>query len=157
QVSRAVEVMKEYLNAPPTADGKTPCQRSEEVDKDRAELIDGQLKPLVDGYLSGKAPLDEFKSKIDGINKRHERWGFKGIKGQMFFNMVVNVAHDATECDQEIKAAIVVPSNEDMARSRIRTFSSYVRRIGDAHVESGGTKHGRPKPGSIPFFLSYFW
>jgi hypothetical protein len=94
---------------------------------------------------------------VDGINKRHENWGFKGIKGQMFFNMVVNVAHDAAECDQEIKAAIAVPSNEDIARSRIRTFASYVRRIGDAHVEGGGTKQSRPKAGSIPFFMSYFW
>lgn len=157
QMARAVEVMKEYIQASPAADGKSPRQRSEEADKDRVELIDGQLKPLVDAYLAAKVPLDEFKSKIDGINKRHERWGFKGIKGQMFFNMVVNVAHDAAECDQEIKAAIVVPTSEDMARSRIRTFASYVRRIGDAHVESGGTKHGRPKPGSIPFFMSYFW
>src|SRR5258708_3362527 len=129
QLARAVEVMHEYLRAPPTADGKTPSIRSVERDKERAELIDGQLKPLVEAYLAGKVPLDEFKSKIDGINKRHEHWGFKGIKGQMFFNMVVNVAHDTAECDQEIKAAIVAPTSEDMARSRIRTFSSYVRRI----------------------------
>ena len=157
QTARAVEVMQEYLNAPPISDGKTPSDRSADGDRERVELIDGQLKPLVEAYLAGTVPLDEFKSKIDGINKRHERWGFKGIKGQMFFNMVVNVAHDAAECDQEIKAAIVAPTSEDMARSRIRTFASYVRRIGDAHVEGGGSKQGRPKPGSIPFFMSYFW
>jgi hypothetical protein len=157
QLARAVEVMREYLHAPQTSEGKTPSQRSAERDKERAELIDGQLKPLLEAYLAGKVDLDEFKSKIDGINKRHEHWGFKGIKGQMFFNMVVNVAHDAAECDHEIKAAIVAPTSEDIARSRIRTFASYVRRIGDAHVEGGGSKQGRPKPGSIPFFLSYFW
>jgi hypothetical protein len=149
--------MKEYLQAPPNADGKSPVERSADGDKERAELIDGQLKPLVDTYLVGKVPLDEFKSKVDGINKRHGRWGFKGIKGQMFFNMILNVAHDAAECDQEIKAAIVAPTSEDMARSRIRTFASYVHRIGEAHVEGGGSKQGRPKPSSIPFFLSYFW
>ena len=157
QLARAIEVMQEYLHAPPLADGKSLVERSSDGDRERVELIDGQLKPLVEAYLANRVPLDEFKSKIDGINKRHERWGFKGIKGQMFFNMVVNVANDAAECDQEIKAAIVAPTTEYMARSRIRTFSSYVRRIGDAHVESGGTKHGRPKPGSIPFFMSYFW
>jgi hypothetical protein len=157
QHARAVEVMQEYLHAPPNPDGRTPAQRSAGGDKERAELIDGQLKPLVDDYLAGKVPLDEFKSKIDGINKRHEHWGFKGIKGQMFFNMVVNVAHDPDECDREIKAAIDVPSSEDMARSRLSTFTGYVRRIGDAHVEAGGTRQGRPKVGSVPFFLSYFW
>ena len=105
----------------------------------------------------GGTQLREFKSKIDGLNKQHERWGFKGIKGQMFFNMVVNVANDPDECDQEIKAAIAVPTSEEIARSRIKTFASYVRRLGEEHVDGGGTKHGRPKPGSIPFFLSYFW
>jgi hypothetical protein len=157
QIARAVEVMQEYLHAPPTPESVSLVQRSTKRDKERAELIDNQLKPLVEAYLAGEIELAEFKSKIDGINKRHVHWGFKGIKGQMFFNMVVNVAHDAAECDQEIKAAIVVPTNEDMARSRIRTFASYVRRIGEALVEAGGSRHGRPKPGSIPFFLSYFW
>ena len=50
-----------------------------------------------------------------------------------------------------------MPASEDMGRSRIKTFHSYVRRIGDEFVAAGGSKHGRPKVGSIPFFLSYFW
>src|SRR5579864_139801 len=157
QTARAIEVMQEYLHAPPNPDGKTPLQRSTDGDRERVELIDGQLKQMVEAYIAGKVPLDEFKSKIDGINKRHENWGFRGIKGQMFFNMVVNVALDAAECDHEIKAAIAVPTNEDIARSRIRTFASYIRRIGETHVEGGGKKQSRPKPGSIPYFLSYFW
>jgi hypothetical protein len=33
QLARAVELMQEYLDAPPTADGKTPSQRSAEGDK----------------------------------------------------------------------------------------------------------------------------
>ena len=149
--------MQLYLNAPANDDGQTPVQRYEEVDKERATLIDGTLKPLVADYLAGKLPLETFKPKNDGINKEHRRWGFQGIKGQMFFNLVVNVAGDAAECDKEIKAAIAVPANEDVARSQINTFASYVRRIGDAHVKAGGSKQGRPKPSSIPFFLSYFW
>jgi hypothetical protein len=75
----------------------------------------------------------------------------------MFFNTVLNVAKNATECDQEIKAGVTVPTGEDMARSRIERFAEYIHRIGDAHVQSGGSKQGRPKISSIPFFLSYFW
>jgi hypothetical protein len=157
QLSHAVEVMREYLNAPPTPDGKTLSEASTELDKERAALIDSQLKPLVEGYLAGRVGLGEFKTKNDGINKRQNIWGFGGIKGQMFFNMVMNVAHDNAECDQEIKAAIAIPANEEMARSRIRTFASYARRIGENYVEGGGTKQRRPKVGSVPFFLSYFW
>lgn len=157
QRQRALEVMREYLAAPKNPDGRTPLEVQSERDQKREELIDTQLKPLLDEYLEGRVPLGEFKSMTDGINKRHEYWGFKGIKGQMFFNMVVNVADVPDECDQELKAALTVPANEDMARSRLKTFASYIRRIGDQHVDAGGSKHGRPKPGSIPFFLSYFW
>jgi hypothetical protein len=112
---------------------------------------------LLSGYLEGSIPLLEFKRKVDGINKRNSLWGFRGIKGQMFFNMVVNTADDEEECDQELKTALVVPQNDKIASSRIRTFASYVKRIGDQWVEAGNTRHGCPKVGSIPYFLSYFW
>jgi hypothetical protein len=157
QRNRAIEVMREYLSAPPNADGKTPVEADIELDRNRVTLIDKELKPLVTDYLASRTPLSEFKSRIDGMNKRNEHWGFKGIKGQMFFNMIVNVSDDLNECDQELKASIALPANEDMARSRIKTFQSYVRRLGEEHVEAGGSKQGRPKEGSIPFFLSYFW
>jgi hypothetical protein len=75
----------------------------------------------------------------------------------MFFNMIVNTATDAAECDQELKAVLAMPTGEEIAKSRLRTFFSYVKRLGDEHVENGGSKHGRPKVGSVPFFVSYFW
>lgn len=157
QEQRAVEVMREYLNAPAGPDGRTPSRADAELDADRASVIDQQLRPLLSDYLEGKVALAEFKSRVDGINKRHEYWGFKGIKGQMFFNMAVNVAGNPTEFDAELKAALAVPASEDIARSRIQTFASYVRRLGEQHAEASGSKHGRPNVGSVPFFVSYFW
>lgn len=115
------------------------------------------LRPLVVDYLAGRVGLEDFKAKVDSLNKRHNYWGFKGIKGQMFFNQVVNVAKDPAECDRELKAAITVPSDDNAARERINRFVGYVGRLGDAHIQAGGSKQGRPKPGSAPFFLSYFW
>lgn len=92
QQRRAVEVMREYIAAPANAEGKTPAEVQTEHDQNRARLIDSNLKPLLHRYLSGQTLLNEFKSLTDGINKRNNLWGFKGIKGQMFFNMVVNTA-----------------------------------------------------------------
>lgn len=159
QQQRALEAMREYLSASPNADGKTYPEAAGERDKKRRELIAERLKPLLDGYLSGKVALTDFKTQIDGINKnkKYEYWGFKGIKGQMFFNMVTNTATNATECDQKLKAVLAMPIGEEMAKSRLRTFASYVKRIGEEHLEGGGTKHERPKIGSVPFFVSYFW
>jgi hypothetical protein len=155
--------MRAYLLAPKDPGGRSPVEDQAERDQRRVSLIEEELKPLLRSYLSGQTGLAEFKTRVDGINKkRNERgigncWGFSGIKGQMFFNMVVNVANDPNECDQEVKEAITVPVSEDAASSRITTFANYVNRIGDQHVESGGTRHGRPRVGSVPFFLSYFW
>ncbi len=157
QLRQAVEIMQAYLAAPPTADGRTPVEADAELDRQRVSMIEKELKPLISSYLSGHVTVAEFKTKVDGINKRNELWGFKGIKGQMFFNLLLNVADDESECDQEVKTAIAVPSNEEMASSRIKTFSSYVKRIGEQHVEAGGSKHGKPNVSSVPFFLSYFW
>jgi len=157
QRARAVEALNEYLAAPSSEPGKTFVQVQAEFDTRRVKLIEKELKPLLAGYLGDSVGLSEFKSKIDGINKRNELWGFKGIKGQMFFNMVVNVADHEEECDQELKSAIAVPTSEQIASSRIKTFQSYVRRLGEGWVANGNTKYGTPKAGSIPFFLSYFW
>jgi|HubBroStandDraft_6_1064221.scaffolds.fasta_scaffold10330_4 hypothetical protein len=157
QIQSALEAMRAFLAAPKNPDGRTPVEDDLRLDKDRVQLIETELKPLLKDYLSEKLNLTEFKTKVDGINKRNELWGFKGIKGQMFFNMVVNVADDLTECDQKIKAAIKVPTSEEIASNYIKTFSVYVNRIGEDHLRTGGTKAERPKPGSIPFFLSYFW
>ena len=79
--------MHAYLAAPKNPDGRTPIEVQTARDQQRARLIDGELKPLLQNYLSGQSNLTEFKTKVDGINKWNEFWGFKGIKGQMFFNM----------------------------------------------------------------------
>src|SRR5262245_9955807 len=126
--------MNEYLSAPRGPNGKTPIEMSAELDQNRVKVIENDLKPLLANYIAGIIPLAEFKSKVDGINKRNELWGFKGIKGQMFFNMVVNVADNAEECDQELKSALPVPPNEQIASSRIKTFLSYVKRLGEQWV-----------------------
>lgn len=149
--------MREYLAAPRNPDGRTPQAVQAERDQRRVEQIERALKPLVQGYLAGNVPLADFKSQIDGLNKRHQYWGFKGIKGQMFFNMLTNTATDETECDHALKQALALPHSEEAAEAAIKTFASYATRLGDQYVKGGGSKHGRPKVGSVPFFLSYFW
>lgn len=157
QIRRAIEALNEYLAAPPTTDGRTRLESDDELNRQRVEIIKNEILPLLGRYLAEEITMPEFKRKVDGTNKQNELWGFRGIKGQMFFNMVVKVADGLVECDRALKAAIKVPNDEEMASSRINAFSSYVKRIGDHHVELGGTKHGVPKLGSVPFFLSYFW
>lgn len=157
QRKRALEAMEAYLSAPRDSEGKTPAEADAELDVKRVRLIEVELKPLLANYFADRIGLSEFKSKVDSANKRNELWGFQGIKGQMFFNMVVNVADDADECNAELKSALAIPANEQIASSRLKTFLNYVKRLGEQWVAGGNTRHGIPKVGSIPFFLSYFW
>jgi hypothetical protein len=156
QIALAIESMKEYMSAL-NSEGKTTAGVETDIDQKRELVIESKLKPLLHNYLDGNIALSDFKSKVDSINKKNEHWGFKGIKGQMFFNIVFNVADDIEECSSEIKSAITLPENEQIASSRIKNFISYVKRLGDQWVEAGNDKRGTPKISSIPFFLSYFW
>jgi hypothetical protein len=153
----AIELLYECLNSPFDKDGLNSMKRSQKYDYDRINIIGKELNPLLMRYFNGLIELTDFKSKVDSINKRNPLWGFSGIKGQMFFNVMVNTADDLAECDQELKSALVVPENEQIASSRIKTFASFIKRIGDQWVEAGNNKRGTPKQSSILFFLSYFW
>lgn len=158
QTARAIKAMEAYLSAPADKDSKkTPVQEGVELDQKRRALIAERLMPALNKFFDGSMPLADFKQEIDRLNKQNEFWGFKGIKGQMFFNLIFNACLDENELVSELKSALACPTNEDMAKSRIRNFASYVRRIGDDHVTAGNSKASRPKPSSIPFFLSYFW
>ena len=157
QQTRAIEVLHEYLGAKKGEDGQTPVEADEILDINRKQLLEHKLVNIVDDYLNGRIELADFKTQVDSINKRNQYWGFKGPKGQMFFNMVVNVADDLDELDQELKAAIAVPVNEQIASSRIKTFTRYVNRLREDWLEEGNSKYKAPKMGSIVFFLSYFW
>lgn len=156
QIARAIESMKEYLSAS-DSEGKAIVENDADRDQKREYVIEHELKPLLFNYLGGNLELADFKSKVNSINMRNNHWGFNGIKGQMFFNIVFNVADDIEECSSEIKSAIKLPDSEQMASSRIKSFISYVKRLGDQWIEAGNGKRGAPKISSIPFFLSYFW
>ena len=130
QIQRAIEAMESYVKAHPDKEGKTPAEIENKRDQDRIYLIENTLKPLLSDYLKGNLELAKFKSTVDSKNKINPLWGFKGIKGQMFFNMVFNVADNLEELDQELKVALQVPENEELASRRIKTFESYVKRLG---------------------------
>ena len=159
QQQRALEVMQEFLSAPESEPSTSTevKKRSFPLDQQRIEVIEQELKPLLADFMNGVLALEDFKSKIDSINKKNPYWGFKGFKGQMFFNLVMKVAEDLEECDQEIKSAILLPENDTIAASRIKTFDSYVKRISQQWGDFGNDSRGCPRASSIPFFLSYFW
>jgi len=126
----------------------------EEADQRRQDRLP-VLRELIDDFLAGDLPLGEFKSKIDGQNKRFPYWGFKGMNGQMFFNMLHSSAGDEQrdELAELLRNTIEPPGEENEAKDQLRSLEAFVERLrNDAE-----NLRKAPRPGSIPYFVSYFW
>jgi hypothetical protein len=117
----------------------------------RDEVAEEKLQPLIDDFESGDVDIAEFKSRIDGLNKRNPLWGFDGFIGQMHFNKLFNAAPDEVDFGDRLREAIQLPESVDEARERIDSFAEYTQRLKDNDIDSD------PFPKSTIFFLSYFW
>ncbi|WP_211330675.1 hypothetical protein, partial [Halalkalicoccus subterraneus] len=126
----------------------------DELDTARRERIPILLETLSD-FVDGNLALGEFKSEIDGQNKRHRLWGFKGMNGMMFFNMLYNSSGEAREQElaELLRTVLQEPQDDSEIEAQIRTLEQYVEEL-RADVDN---LRSAPRLGSIPYFLSYFW
>jgi len=114
-----------------------------------------RLRELMDEFLDEDMALGDFKSEIDGQNKRFPYWGFKGMNGMMFFNMLYSSAGEGRrdELTDLLRNLIQSPEDESAAKEKIRTLEGFVERLRNEVDDL----RKAPRPGSIPYFLSYFW
>ena len=127
---------------------------AEEQNKLRREEIE-EIRRLLDGFLSEELDIQEFKTKIDGRSKRNRLWGFAGMSGMMFFNMLYNNSDDLYFTAGILRDSIEVPENRDEneIRRKIGQLETRVEELRNAVDDL----RKAPRAGSIPYFLSYFW
>ncbi len=127
----------------------------QDIDSKRLEAIVA-LKIMLQNFISGTTDIAEFKTNIDSYNKQNNYWGFTSIKGQMFFNLLVKTS-DTDEQTQKLtkllKQCITEPINLQDALSKIDALDKYVSAIFNKVPD----KRKAPNPGSVCYFLSYFW
>jgi hypothetical protein len=127
----------------------------QDIDSKRLEAI-VTLKTIVQDYTTGAIDIAEFKTDIDSFNKQNNFWGFTSIKGQMFFNLLVKTC-DTEEQTQKLtkllKQCIAEPKDIAEALSKIEALEKYVSAI----FNKAPDKRKAPNPGSVCYFLSYFW
>jgi len=58
-----------------------------EFDNERLETLK-QVSDILEGFFTEVTSLEEFKTRVDSLNKQNPYWGFRGVNGQMFFNML---------------------------------------------------------------------
>jgi len=112
------------------------------------------LKKIISEFMNTKLTIEQFKTEIDSYNKRNNHWGFTAIKGQMFFNQLVKVGIDnEEELTNIIKDTIRCPENKSQALKKIDILDTFCQK----YFNKAKDKRKVPNPGSVCYFLSYFW
>ena len=113
-----------------------------------------KLKDYINAFSKGESDISEFKTSIDSFNKRNNLWGFTATKGQMFFNQLVKSSeHNIDALTSLLKQSIAEPKDLQDALVKIDSLEKYCMGI----FSKAKDKRKVPNPGSVGYFLSYFW
>ncbi|MBB6240193.1 hypothetical protein HDC90_004858 [Pedobacter sp. AK013] len=127
----------------------------DDIDSRRLEAIQ-ILKIIIQDFIIDKIDIAEFKTDIDSFNKQNNFWGFTSIKGQMFFNLLLKTSEGEGQLEKLtvlLKQCITKPKDLSDALNKIEALDKYVSAI----FNKAPDKRRAPNPGSIGYFLSYFW
>jgi hypothetical protein len=124
-----------------------------EFDDKRLKCIE-EIKIIISSFLNNEINLYVFKTTLDSYNKRNNLWGFTAIKGQMFFNQLTKTnEQNIDKLSAILKQTITEPKDLKDALNKIEALEKFVRNIFDKEKD----KRKAPNPGSVSYFLSYFW
>lgn len=113
-----------------------------------------ELKKFINDFQNGDSNIYEFKTNVDSYNKRNNLWGFTATKGQMFFNQLVkNNESNIEGITTLLKQSIALPKSLEEALSKIGNLEKHCQTI----YNKAKDKRKVPNPGSVSYFLSYFW
>ncbi|MCT3773146.1 restriction endonuclease [Elizabethkingia anophelis] len=113
-----------------------------------------ELNKFIIDFQSDRINVYEFKTNIDSFNKRNNLWGFTATKGQMFFNQLVKVNEsNILFLTNLLKSCIEHPKNLEDALAKISKLEKFCTEI----YSKAKDKRKVPNPGSVSYFLSYFW
>ena len=149
---KIIQIWEQYIAAnKPVLDTKGNVILN--IDKERPRAI-ADIKDIIANFLRGEINISEFKTLLDSYNKRNNLWGFTATKGQMFFNQLVKTnEHELPKLTTIIKDSISEPKDIKDALDKIDKLEKFTSAIFD----KGKDKRKVPNPGSVGYFLSYFW
>ena len=123
------------------------------IDESRIKAIE-EIKLIVSNFLKGNINVYEFKTTLDSYNKRNNLWGFTATKGQMFFNQLTkNNEQSIDKLTALLKEVIAEPKDLKDALNKIESLEKFCSII----FTKAKDKRKAPNPGSVGYFLSYFW
>jgi hypothetical protein len=155
QIGLLNTLIKDYLDNGKKIIHDEEVEEEKIFDEKRIEVMK-DLKKLITDFQKDSIHLDVFKIKVDGINKKNRLWGFRGMSGQMFFNIIYNLAQSKKQTDKLnklLKNCIKLPKDLNEAKEKIISMNNFINELGkDVH-----DKRSAPRNKSSLYFLSYFW
>lgn len=155
QKEKTLEIWQKYLDGGRCVWNAYQEYSDQEINQERVRIIP-EVKAWLDKFFEGSVMIEEFKTAIDGINKRNPLWGFRAINGQMYFNILTKnsiAAEKKKELTSLLQTTLHVPESIDTAKTYIKDLEKYTLSM----AQYSADRRGAPKVGSIPYFLSYFW
>lgn len=120
----------------------------------RRLVIQRQILDLLHLYLAGKVTIEDFRSTFDRRTKTDwDVFGFKGMSGAMFLNMLVKNIPDREGVTEHLRAALEVPRDAPSGRQQMKKFLDAL----EGYIASGKVEKQQVHPGRTPFFLSAWW
>lgn len=128
------------------------CAWKARLIQDRGPAL-AEIRALAESFLSGKTSLPDLRQTFD--SKTRSDWdffGFKGMNGAMYLNMLVKYGPDQQRMAEEIRLVLQAPATEAEARERLGRFVGFIR-----DIVKGGLPARKFQPARIPFFVSAWW
>lgn len=126
---------------------------SNNIDDSRLEAMQ-VIKVIIRDFINDDINLNEFKAALDVFNRHNNLWNFSAKMGQMYFNLLLKTNEDnIVKLSDLLKNVISEPKDLKDALKKIEELEKFTNHI----FLNAEDKRRVPYPGSVGYFLSYFW
>ncbi len=123
------------------------------IDNSRSEAIE-VIKVIIRDFISEDITIYEFKAALDIFNRHNNLWNFSAKMGQMYFNQLLKSNEQGIDkLSALLKSVIAEPKDLKDALKKIDELEKFTNGI----FLVAEDKRKVPYPGSVGYFLSYFW
>ena len=147
-----IEIWDEHLNANHFVTD-TNGHLVNNIDNSRLEAIE-VIKVIIRDFINEDITIYEFKAALDIFNRHNNLWNFSAKMGQMYFNQLLKSNEQGIDkLAALLKTVIAEPKDLKDAFKKIEELEKFTNAI----FLVAEDKRKVPYPGSVGYFLSYFW
>ncbi|HEV7282509.1 MAG TPA: hypothetical protein VGN57_20060 [Pirellulaceae bacterium] len=125
---------------------------NETQNRERRRIVP-EMRDLLERFQGGSLTVEELRAEFDTRTRNEwDYFGFKGMSGAMFLNMLVKRLSEA-DLSAALRKVLALPQSPDEGEQRMRGFEEYL----EAQIESGVVLRSQIQPARVPFLISGLW